>query len=89
MNQTAQEPQIIIKGREVDELNKLLDKMNHEDAKKIIAFVNTCQTKRQLEQKETLEKEAFANEKAAFLKEKEAWLQQQKPAKLNVDEGDE
>lgn len=86
MNQTTQEPQIIIKGLEVDELNRLLDKMNHEDAKRIITFVNTCQTKRQLEQKEAFERQAFANEKAAFLNEKQDWLKQQKkPAKPTVD----
>lgn len=82
MNQTKQQPeqQIIIKGFEVDELNKLLDQMNHADAKRVIAFVNNCQIKRQFEQKEALEREAFVNEKAAFMKEKEAWLEQQKPA---------
>jgi len=82
MNQSARqpEPQIIIKGVEVAEFNKLLDNLNHADAKVIIAFVNNCQAKRHIEQQDAFEKETFKNEKAAFLKEKEAWLEQQKPA---------
>lgn len=79
LQNTQEVPQLIIKGNEIAELNQLLDTMTHGDAKKIISFINQCQSKRSLEknQMDELGKKISGSNEA-----KEISKLEEKPANL-------
>lgn len=46
---SQQEPIILLKGKEVQQFEQMLDTIPHGYVKKIVQFINICQSKRQLE----------------------------------------